>query len=191
MKIKTLLTVVVIGVATDFAAKAWARDALNPYGPAIEFLPFISLRLAFNHGISFGLLAHDSPGAAILLVAMAGVITVVMTIWAIRTPNKWEGGGLSLIVTGSWANVIDRGIFGRVTDYLALNFGSWHPFIFNIADVWISAGVCLFILAQLLTPAVPTGGAHRPPTMDSPPARGPVNAAIMERDRMLRAQTLE
>ena len=37
-----------LGAALDLATKAWARSSLEPYGPASDFLPFVSLRLTFN-----------------------------------------------------------------------------------------------------------------------------------------------
>ena len=144
-------------MAADLAAKMWARAALDQYGPAIDFLPFIALRLTFNRGISFGLLAYEGIAAKILLFALSCAISVLMTLWAYRTPFKWEGLGFSLIVAGAWANVIDRALFGAVTDYLDLHFGSWHLFVFNLADIWISAGVCLLLIAQFSTRDVQSG----------------------------------
>ncbi|MFC5387757.1 signal peptidase II [Aquamicrobium segne] len=51
--------IVAIGAALDLATKAWARASLEPYGPAFDFLPFVSLHLTFNEGVSFGLFAFE------------------------------------------------------------------------------------------------------------------------------------
>ena len=67
-----------------------------------------------------------------------------------RAKSGIERLAFSLVAAGAWANLIDRAWFGVVTDFLDLHFGSWHPFIFNLADVWISIGVCLLLAAQLL-----------------------------------------
>ena len=54
----------------------------------------------------------------------------------------------SFIVAGALANVIDRAVYGVVTDYLDLHFGAWHPFVFNLADVWITAGAISLFFCQ-------------------------------------------
>lgn len=139
--------VVAIGAAIDLAVKAWARVTLEPYGAALDFLPFISLRLTFNEGISFSLFAMEGPAGKLALVTIAAVMTLCLTVWAFRTQEKTERAALSLIVAGALANVIDRACRGVVTDYLDLHFGSWHPFVFNLADVWISAGAVLLLVS--------------------------------------------
>nr|WP_282707219.1 signal peptidase II [Paracoccus yeei] len=35
-----------------------------------------------------------------------------------------------------------------MTDYLDLHFGAWHPFVFNLADVWITAGAISLFFCQ-------------------------------------------
>lgn len=159
MKARTFGLVVLAGAVIDLAVKAWARSALEPYGPASDFLPFISLHLTFNEGISFGLFALGGEAGKLVLIALTGLITVVLTMWAVRTEEKWERAALSLIVAGAVANLLDRAFFGVVTDYLDLHFGSWHPFVFNLADVWISAGACLLLVVQFFSrrPAPTTG----------------------------------
>ncbi len=150
MKTGALALVVLACAAVDLAVKTWARAALEPYGPARDFLPFVSLRLTFNEGISFGLLMLEGTSGKFLLVALTSMLTAGLTVWAFRARDKWERIAFSLIVAGALANLVDRALFGMVTDYLALHIGSWHPFVFNLADVWISAGVCLLVAIQFL-----------------------------------------
>ena len=59
MKAALVALVIVTGAALDLATKAWARASLEPYGPASDFLPFVSLRLTFNEGVSFSLFAFE------------------------------------------------------------------------------------------------------------------------------------
>ena len=55
----------------------------------------------------------------------------------------------SLVLGGALGNLIDRFTRHEVTDFLDLHFGAWHPFIFNLADVWITLGVIVLLLVQL------------------------------------------
>lgn len=138
---------ILAGAALDLAAKAWARASLEPYGPPADFLPFISLRLSFNKGVSFSLLSFDHDGGKLALLVFTGLLTVGLAVWTYRAHGH-ERLSLSVILAGALGNVLDRAIYGAVTDYLDLHFGDWHPFIFNLADVWISIGVVLLVASQ-------------------------------------------
>lgn len=63
--------IVAIGAALDLATKAWARASLEPYGPAFDFLPFVSLHLTFNEGVSFGLFAFEGDRGSV------GISTII------------------------------------------------------------------------------------------------------------------
>jgi signal peptidase II len=142
------IIVVLAGATLDLAAKVWARASLEPYGSAVDFLPFISLRLTYNEGVSFSLLSFDHDGGRLALLAFTGLVTLGLAIWAYRMPHGGERLALSGIIAGALANFLDRAVNGAVTDYLDLHFGDWHPFVFNLADVWISGGVFLLLALQ-------------------------------------------
>lgn len=144
------------GALVDLALKAWARLALVPDAPPSMLLPFISLRLAYNDGISFSLLSFDDATAKAALLVTTGLVTVGIMIWAMRAQG-WERLGLSLVAAGAVANFADRAAFGAVTDYLGLHLGSWHPFIFNIADVWITGGAGVLLGMALWVGTGPRG----------------------------------
>ncbi|WP_255375872.1 signal peptidase II [Saccharomonospora sp. CUA-673] len=55
--------------------------------------------------------------------------------------------GLAAVPAGAVANLIDRGVDGAVTDYLHTG---WFP-TFNLADVFITGGGALLVLASLRT----------------------------------------
>lgn len=159
MKTDAFTLIVALGAGADLATKAWARAALEPYGTASDFLPFISLRLTFNQGISFSLFASDGETGKAILIGITALFTLCLSIWALRTQDMHERAALSMIVAGAVGNLIDRAVYGAVTDMLDLHFGSWHPFVFNVADIWISAGVCALLTTSLLTQRLASKGA--------------------------------
>lgn len=148
MKALVPVIIVVGGAAIDLITKAWARQALEPYGPSIDFLPFLSLRLTFNDGISFSLFSATADTGRLALLAVTGILTLVIASWAWRVRGS-ERLALCVILGGALANLIDRAFFGVVTDFLDLHFGTWHLFVFNLADVWISLGVVFLFAATL------------------------------------------
>lgn len=147
---KALVPVLVVfgGTAIDLVTKAWARHALEPYGPANDFLPFLSLRLTFNEGISFSLFSGGADTGRVALLLVTGLMSLLIALWAWRAAGR-ERLALCVILGGALANLIDRAWFGAVTDFLDLHFGDWHPFVFNLADVWISLGVVFLFAATL------------------------------------------
>jgi signal peptidase II len=50
-----------------------------------------------------------------------------------------------------------------VTDFLGLHFGEWYPFVFNLADVWISLGVVVLVIS----PYFSKDGPHALKTVSS------------------------
>jgi signal peptidase II len=160
LRVGAAALLIATGAALDLATKAWARASLEPYGPAFDFLPFVSLRLTFNEGVSFSLFAFEGDMGQAALIVVTGLLTLGMGIWAYRSQG-WQRAALSFVVAGALANLIDRTARGSVTDFLSLHFGAWNPFVFNLADVWISIGVALLLLASYLpvrtfrTPSIP------------------------------------
>ena len=147
MKTARPALIIAFGAALDLAAKLWARTSLEPYGAATDFLPFVALRLTFNHGVSFSLLSFEGETARLVLLLATAALTASFALWAFRSQGL-ERIAASSIVAGALANVIDRAVYGTVTDYLDLHFGAWHPFVFNLADVWITAGAILLVFCQ-------------------------------------------
>ena len=152
MKAALVALVIVTGAALDLATKAWARASLEPYGPASDFLPFVSLRLTFNEGVSFSLFAFEGDIGRAALIVFPGLLTLAMAAWAYRSQG-WQRAGLSLVTAGALGNLLDRSARGSVTDFLSLHLGDWNPFVFNLADVWISLGVVVLLASQIVFPA--------------------------------------
>ena len=151
MRAALLALLIVAGATLDLATKAWARASLEPYGAASDFLPFVSLRLTFNHGISFSMFSFDGDIGKAVLLAATGLMTLVMTGWA-YVSQGWQRTALTLIAAGALGNLLDRALRGSVTDFLGLHFGEWYPFVFNVADIWISLGFIGLIVFQLKKP---------------------------------------
>lgn len=146
--LRVVLPLLVLGAGLDLATKAWARAALDPADAALDFLPFVSLHLTYNYGISFGFLAVGGEASRWLLVGFTALLTLAVTAWAFSSRDARERVTLAVIASGALGNVLDRLMFGRVTDFLDLHFGSWHPFVFNLADVWITLGAAVLFLLQ-------------------------------------------
>ncbi|WP_113912173.1 signal peptidase II [Roseovarius dicentrarchi] len=104
--------------------------------------PYLVLRMAWNYGINFGLMAGDSPVTRWVLIALALVICVAVLWWTHHEPGgKWQKIAVGMLVGGALGNVIDRILYGAVADFLNMSCcGFNNPFAFNVADIAIFAG---------------------------------------------------
>ena len=55
-----------------------------------------------------------------------------------------------MIFGGSLGNIFDRLFYSAVPDFIDIHYKSFHWFIFNVADIFITLGVLLLIFSELL-----------------------------------------
>ena len=147
---RTALIVATATLALDQASKAWVIHVLDlPRRFAIDVLPpFFNLRMAWNTGVNFGLLAGDGQATRWVLIAVALAISVGVWVWVARqAPGRLLQASAGLLVGGALGNVIDRMAYGAVADFINMSCcGINNPFAFNIADVAIFAGALGIVL---------------------------------------------
>jgi signal peptidase II len=124
--------------------------------------PFLTLRMAWNRGVNFGLFAQEGDTGRWVLVALALVISAWVLWWIARTPQgKWAQAGAGLLVGGALGNVVDRVAYGAVADFLNMSCcGIENPYAFNVADISIFAGA-LALVAFASDAKKTTGGKPR------------------------------
>ena len=108
----------------------------------------LNLQYTINTGVNFGLAGEASTTRQLLLSGVALLICVAITIWGMRSKQKWAAAAAGLFAGGGLANAYERLAFGGVFDYLNFSTSFFdNPFSFNIADIYIFLGLILFILA--------------------------------------------
>lgn len=123
--------------------------------------PFLNLRMAWNEGINFGLLASSAGVMRWVLVAVAVAVCLWVGLWVQRTrPGRLGRVAAGLLIGGALGNVIDRIAYGAVADFLNMSLPGWrNPYSFNVADIAVFAGA----IGLVLQPAAP----------EKPPAEKP------------------
>ncbi len=130
------LAVAMVAAGIDAATKVAATSFIDhPVGLGIA-----SLRVVRNSGVAFGLGAGTPSWLLLALTAVVAVMLVVAMIRDGLASNLAAG----LVFGGAVANIGDRALDGTVVDVIDLR---WWP-AFNLADVWIVAGV-LMLFASL------------------------------------------
>jgi len=125
-------------VLLDQVTKILARTFFDP---SLSILSdFFQLKTVYNQGIAFSL-----PFPQVFLIALTIVVLILLAFYLIRKkPSREEQVVGILIFSGAMGNLIDRLIFGSVTDFLSF----WNFPVFNFADIFITAGVLLFFVTE-------------------------------------------
>ena len=126
------------------------------YGPAWTVVPvpylmrhvtnFFNIVFTWNPGTAFSMFRGLGDNMPIVMVVATGVIIAILLYYLLRRAKSYERTPLIFIVGGALGNLIDRIRFGAVIDFLDFHIGGAHWPAFNIADSFITIGVCLYIL---------------------------------------------
>ena len=114
----------------------------------IVIFPFLNINLIWNEGIAFGLFSLGDKNLYNLLTVIILIVVIIILLMMIKT-NGIEKYGFLLIFGGSLGNIFDRFFYSAVPDFIDIYYRSFHWFIFNVADIFITLGVFLLIFKEL------------------------------------------
>ena len=150
---KIFLWLGTITLVLDQISKYWARRLptdLRGYGEPVAVIQnFWDWQLSYNTGSAFGL--FRSVGGARVFLTIVGVVAVVAIIWMLkkaRDDQKWFTIALGLVAGGAVGNIIDRVLFGKVTDFVVWKWYEHRWPTFNVADAALCVGVGLLLLSE-------------------------------------------
>ena len=110
---------------------------------------FINLSLVWNTGIGFGLLSLETGITYNLISALIGLI-ILFLIYLLFISKIADKLLFALVVGGAFGNLYDRIVFFAVPDFIDVHYQNFHWFTFNIADIFISLGIIMLVLKDLI-----------------------------------------
>ena len=143
------IIIILVTFFLDRSAKIYLLN-LQAAGIDIDYyiLPFLNFYLVWNTGIGFGLISLESNIMYHILTAIIAVINIVLIIFLIKSKGI-AAYLIALIVGGSLGNLFDRIYYYAVPDFIDVDFGNFHWFIFNVADIFITVGIIGLIIVEL------------------------------------------
>ena len=111
---------------------------------------FLNFYLVWNKGIGFGLLSSDQKLFYNVVTTLIILINFVI-IYLLFKEKGLKYYFLIVILGGSLGNLFDRIYYRAVPDFFDLNYNGYHWFIFNVADIFITIGIILLILAEVIS----------------------------------------
>ncbi len=119
------------------------------YGSEIFSSKFLNIFLIWNEGVAFGLFSFDEKFYYNFLTIIILVIILIIFRMIIKS-NGLKKYTLLMILGGALGNVFDRLYYKAVPDFIDFHVGNFHWFIFNVADIFITTGVILMILIEII-----------------------------------------
>ena len=136
-------------VVIDQITKAVTRSEmmLGESRPVIK--NFFHFTYITNDGMAFGL---NFPGGIYFFTLVSLLMTVFLGwyFWQQKDSHFTLRLSLALILAGAIGNLIDRILFGTVVDFFDFMIGSYHWYIFNVADASVTIGMVLYIYSSII-----------------------------------------
>lgn len=137
-----LLAAASVAVVADQVTKAALVTHVDP-GERVDVLPLLDFVHVLNRGVAFGFLG-DGSAESVILVTLAALL-FVLGWFALDARRPWAWLAVGLLVGGALGNLADRSRQDAVIDFIDLPL--WPAF--NLADIAITAGAGLLVLAAL------------------------------------------
>ena len=118
-------------------------------GSEIFSSKFLNVHLIWNEGIAFGLLSFNEIIFYNILTFIIAIIILLILFLIIKSKGikKYL---LLMIFGGALGNFFDRIFYNAVPDFIDFHIGSYHWFIFNVADIFITIGVIFMIIFEII-----------------------------------------
>jgi len=159
---KIFLVLAAVSFVADQAAKVAARHWLD-LGRAVPVIEdFFDWRLSFNTGSAFGL--FSSIGGTRVWLTVVGLIALGAIVWMLRQSRDDQtrhAGALGLVAGGAVGNILDRVLFGKVTDFVVWRYYQHEWPTFNVADSMICVGAFLLLAQGLFARRSPRPSAAK------------------------------
>ena len=126
------------------------NEVISNFSENVFFINnFINIDLIWNTGIGFGFLSTESSLFYNLVSALVGVVIIVLCYFTIisEVADKLI---YAIIIGGAIGNFYDRLIFNAVPDFIDLHYDRYHWFTFNVADIFITLGIIIFLTNEFL-----------------------------------------
>ena len=142
--------IVVFVYAIDRISKIYVINlSKNSFDIELFSSKFLNITLVWNEGIAFGLFSASHENWYNFLTIVIVLTALIILIMSIRQDGA-QKYFLLIVFGGALGNLYDRIFFKAVPDFIDLHVGNFHWFVFNIADIFITFGVIMLILWEIL-----------------------------------------
>ena len=106
---------------------------------------YINLDLIWNIGIGFGFFSTDS-NILYNFISLVIALVIIFLLYIFVISEVLDKMIFTLILGGALGNFYDRLIYKAVPDFIDLHYNNFHWFTFNVADIFITMGIIIFMI---------------------------------------------
>ena len=143
----SLLVIFFVFIFDRLTKKAIIEHQLN--NQSIFVNDYLSFELVWNTGVGFGLFSQNA-NIYYHLTSLLIFSVIIFLIYLVVKSIFLEKFLYSLILGGAIGNLYDRLIYFAVPDFIDFHINNFHWFTFNIADIFITLGIILLIIKDLI-----------------------------------------
>jgi len=143
-----ILTIVLLNIGCDQISKKVVRETVKSQ----DYIQVINDNLILtnieNTGAMLGFGENFPPILKIILLQVLPLLVLLVLLYRTLTKthlNKWMVLSFAFVIGGGIGNLIDRILYGSVTDFFQIRLGIFRTGIFNMADVAVTLGVLLIL----------------------------------------------
>ena len=119
---------------------------INDFNQSTYYInEYINFDLIWNIGIGFGLFSTDLTLFYTLVTILIGLV-ILLLLYIFAESDTLDKLIYSIIIGGAIGNFYDRLIYKAVPDFIDIHYNNFHWFTFNVADIFITIGILIFIL---------------------------------------------
>jgi len=146
----TNLVLIIFIFLIDRISKILIVSYIKESGNAeIALTTFLNLNLIWNEVIAFGLLSFEEALSYNLVTIIISIVIIILLIM-LNKAEKLSRFAILLVIGGALGNFFDRIYYSAVPDFIDFHLKSFHWFIFNVADIFISIGIICLIYVEIL-----------------------------------------
>ena len=148
--------IVILDQLTKIAVQQWMT--LHQSYPLLgDVVQFTYIR---NPGAAFGI----TIGGRWLYLVLSIIACAVMIYYLVRLPSTERLGryAIMIVLGGALGNLIDRALYGEVTDFIDIGAEAYRWPVFNVADSAVTIGIILLFtrlsaINRILNDEAPSG----------------------------------
>jgi signal peptidase II len=154
IRIIVIMLIIIVNISCDQLSKNLVRHQMGYHEQISWINHHIVLTKVENTG-AFLSICNNLPKSVSLLVLIILPILVLGFGFYYVTVNtklpRMKVFAICLLLGGGFGNIIDRIIYGSVTDFMHIDFVVFRTGIFNMADVSIMCGMFVLIVESYVT----------------------------------------
>lgn len=148
------LLIAIFVITIDQVSKSLIQQYLIE-GQSVSIIgDFLNFQFIYNSGGAMG--TRLGPSWVYLVLTIIALLVIIKYFWSIMSAGWLEKSALALIFGGAIGNLADRIMYGKVIDFIDMDFPDipflniYRWFTYNIADAAITIGLIVFAVGILI-----------------------------------------